>query len=67
MSFSSPIFNRSLTRATLQNEGSHTSWYKNDKTCLFVRSCFSISMRVIRLKKAKGVWTAKFEEISYAE
>ena len=60
MSFSYPIFNRGLTRATLQHEGVNTRWLKSGE------KDFVSSWRVIRLKKAKGVWTAKFETMGIA-
>jgi hypothetical protein len=54
MSFSYPVFNRSLTRATLQHDGGNKHWFKSG------REDFVSSWRVIHLKKAKGVWMAKF-------
>jgi len=60
MSFSYPIFNRGLTRATLKHEGLNAHWFKSGKTD------FVGSWRVVRLKKAKGVWTAKFETLGIA-
>jgi hypothetical protein len=54
MTFSYPIFNRSLTRAWLDHEGGNTSWFKSGK------KDFVASWGVVRLKKAKGVWTAEF-------
>jgi hypothetical protein len=60
MSFSYPIFNRGLTRATLDHEGANTHWFKSGKTD------FVSSWRVIRLKKAKGVWTAEFVTLGIA-
>lgn len=49
MEFSHPIFNRSLTRATLQHIGGNDSWFKNGRTD------FVSSWRNLYLTKRQGL------------
>jgi hypothetical protein len=53
--FSYPIFNRDLTRATLQHSGRNDGWYKNGKRDLVA------SWRNVYLTKEKEGWTARFK------